>query len=268
MWFGGARRALLLAIVGVLPAAAAMASGSTIPVRLAVGSSSADAGKPVALTASARLPAGDRLLIQATRLDGKALKVRECLRSPCRATWTEPEDADVLFQALAIRRAGTKVTILGRSQRIDVAWVSRSEPAGPLTPPAPPPPPAVAGGHYEGKTSQNELFAFDVAADGKRYMDLHTGQINQSCEPPDYYISGGNLRGWSGPIAADGSFVISSEYPSTVNGEPATTKLDLTGHFSGTTASGTFRKVLVWPASKGTTYTCSSGDQTWSAAKV
>ena len=268
---GPGNRILLLALMAALGVvAAAMASGSAIPVTLAVGSSSADAGKPVALTATAKLPAGHRLLIQATHVGGKTLKVKECLRSPCRATWTEAGDADVLFQALVIKRAGTNVTILGRSKKIDVAWVSRSEPVGPLTPPAPPappPPPAVAGGHYEGKTSQNELFAFDVTADGTRITGLQTGQINQSCDPPDYYLSGGYLHDFSGSIQRDGSFAFGYNGPGTVGGNPATFKITITGHFATGSASGTIRDDVSW-AQNGRSYTCSSGDQTWSVTKT
>ena len=52
------------------------------------------------------------------------------------------------------------------------------------------PPPTVQLGHYVGTTSQNEKFFFDVTTNGSRneVVNLGTGQLNQSCDPPDYYL--------------------------------------------------------------------------------
>jgi hypothetical protein len=238
-----------------------------VPVTLKLrGSASPAAGDSVTLTATARLAKGTRLLIQGVRLEGGTVKVKECLRSPCTGTWSEVDAEDITFQALVVKRVGRKTTVLGRSKTLGVTWIAPSEPPGPLTPP-PPPPPAVTAGHYDGRTSQNEIFAFDVAADSRRITGLHTGQINQSCDPPDYYLSGGYLNNWSGPVAVDGTFTFSYNGPGTVGGNAATYKIVITGKVGAGTASGTIRDDVTW-AKDGKTYTCSSGDQTWSATKT
>jgi len=120
-----------------------------------------------------------------------------------------------------------------------------------------------------GTTSQNELFAFDVTADGAGLTNLRTGQINQSCTPPDYYISGNylNFDGYRANIAADGSFSIPFSGNSTVGSDPSKVTGLITGHFSGAIASGTLVYVTSWDH-QGTHYDCSSGNQTWSATRT
>jgi hypothetical protein len=253
----------------LLLCAAALASGSTIPVTLkVVGSTDRDVGQSVKLTATAKLPRGDRLLIMGMRRGKPNVKVAECLRSPCTGTFRDRSAEVVAFQASVIKRTGSKTTTLGRSKKTSVSW-SEPTPPEPPTPPAPPPPPPppAAPGHYDGRTSQNEIFAFDVSADGTRITGLHTGQINQSCDPPDYYLSGGYLNNWSGSVQRDGSFTLGFNGPGTVGGNAATFKITIVGRFSTGTASGTIRDDVSWMQS-GTAYNCSSGDQTWSATKT
>jgi hypothetical protein len=68
------------------------------------------------------------------------------------------------------------------------------------TPPAKP-------GHYSGSTADHEQFSFDIAADGLSLLNLHTGQMNESCTPPDYYLSGGQISAASPfTVGRDGSF--------------------------------------------------------------
>jgi len=135
------------------------------------------------------------------------------------------------------------------------------------TTPAPPPPPAATSGHYSGRTSQNEIIAFDVSADSTMVTGLQTGQINQSCTPPDYNLSAGNLSNWQATLARDGSFAISWNGASSVGGEPATERIAISGRISSGTASGALRVDTVWTHGS-TTYNCSSGDQTWTATKT
>ncbi len=250
----------------LLLSAAALASGSTIPVTLKViGSTDRDVGQSVRVTAAAKLPRGSRLLIVKTRTGKASVKVAECLRSPCTGTFRDRRVEVVSFQASVIKRTGLKTTTLGRSKKITVSW-SKPTPTAPPIPPAPAPPPA-APGHYDGRTSQNEIFAFDVSANGTSITGLHTGQINQSCNPPDYYLSGGYLNNWSGPIQRDGSFTLGYNGPGTVGGNAATFTITIVGHFGTGTASGTIRDDVSW-TQNGTAYNCSSGDQTWSATKT
>ena len=257
-------RALIgVALAALVAVAVAAGSGGAVRVGLtATGTDGLTVGAKTRLTASAKLPKGARIMIQAFPQTGRAARLIECAKSPCVASYSSTEEQDVQFQASAVRHVGKKVLTLGRSARIDVFW---AEPAPP--PPPPPPPPAAVPGHYDGHTQDNEIFSFDVSADGLRITGLQTGQINQSCNPPDYYISAGNLRNWSGPVARDGTFTFTSEGSTTVDGEPATSKIKITGLVAQGKASGTIRVDLTWTHG-GTTYACTNGDQTWSAAKV
>ena len=241
--------------------AAALASGSTIPVTLKVlGSTDRAVGQSVRLTATAKLPSGDRLLILGMRTGKPNVKVAECLRSPCSGTFRDRSVEVVAFQASVIKRTGSRTTTLSRSKKTSVSW---SE----ATPPPPPPAPAATPGHYDGRTSQNEIFVFDVTADGRGLANLQTGQINKSCDPPAY-LSGGNLSAPGPyPVALDGSFSFSGTFSGTVGDSTSTNTATITGHISAGIASGTLRVDTTFTIN-GTTYICNSGDQTWTATKV
>lgn len=248
---------LAAAIAALAVGAAALASGSAIPVTLKVaGSTKRVAGQSVRLTATAKLPRGDRLLIVGLRASQPKARVAECPRSPCSATFRSTSPEVVVFQASVIKRAGAKITTLGRSQPVSVSW---TEP--------PPPPPAAVPGHYEGRSSQNEIFNFDVTVDGRGLTNLQTGQVNQSCDPPAY-LSGGNVTA-PGPyqVALDGTFAFGGTFTGTVGTSISTNTLTVAGRVSGGTASGTFREDTTF-TSNGAAFTCSSGDQTWTATRV
>ena len=133
-------------------------------------------------------------------------------------------------------------------------------------PPSPPPAPPAQPGHYKGTTSQLEIIEFDVTADGIRVAGLLTGQINEGCNPPAH-LYGGNLHDGTAPIAADGSFKIDFDYTSTVGSDPSKGHFTLTGHFSGTAATGTLEDKVSF-THEGTAYSCGSGTQTWTAART
>jgi hypothetical protein len=119
----------LAALAALVRGTAALASDSAVPVKLVVaGSAGLDVGQGARLTATAKLPRGAHLLIQASRQGQTPRKLVECLRSPCAATYKDTLEESVGFQALAIKRVGHKVTVLGRSTIVDVFW---SEPAPP-----------------------------------------------------------------------------------------------------------------------------------------
>jgi hypothetical protein len=240
----------------------APASGSAVPVALKVlGSTDRDVGQAVRLTATAKLPRSRRLVILGTRTGKPTVKVAECLRSPCTGTFRDRSVEVVDFQASVIRRTGSRTATLGRSKKISVSW---SEPAKP----PPPAVPAAVPGHYEGRSTLNEIFNFDVSADGRGLTNLQTGQINESCDPPAH-IAGGNINAPGPfPIALDGSFSISGTVNGTIGaGDSYTRKIVITGRSSGGTASGTLRTDTSFSIS-GTAFTCNSGDQTWTATKT
>jgi hypothetical protein len=240
----------------------APASGSAVPVALKVlGSTDRDVGQSVKLTATAKLPRSGRLVILGTPTGKPTVKVAECLRSPCTGTFRDRSVEVVDFRASVIKRTGSRTATLGRSKKISVSW---SEPAKP-TPPAVP---AAVPGHYEGRSTLNEIFNFDVSADGRSLTNLQTGQVNESCDP-SAHIAGGNINAPGPfPIALDGSFSISGTINGTIGaGDSYTRKIVITGHSSGGTASGTLRTDTSFSIS-GTAFTCNSGDQTWTATKT
>jgi hypothetical protein len=262
-------------VVALVIVASAMAARAAVPVTLRLaGATDRDVGQAVRLTATAKLPAGAHLLIQRSVGRKAPVKVAECPRSPCTGSYRDAKQEDVNFQALAIRRSGTSTTILGRSKRIAVSWIMPATNVPPTTapstpPPSPPPPsPAATPGHYQGKTADNELFAFDISPDARGLMNLQTGQMNESCDPPAY-LSGGDISAPGPfPVALDGSFTITGAFAGTVGGNPSTEKITITGRVSGAVASGTYREDTSFTESNGTGYNCSTGNQTWSAAKT
>jgi hypothetical protein len=254
------RPALLVACAGAGLAGSASAHRATV-VGFAVRGNpaarvSAPAGKKVSFVARATMRTGDRLqILVGRRATGRRTAV-SCALSPCAADWREKRATKDQFQAV-LQRAGS---VIARSRTITVTW----KPA----PPPPPPAPAAAPGHYEGQTSQDETFAFDVTADGRGLVNLTTGQINESCTPPGN-LSGGNIGpvAETFPVALDGSFTISGGGPLTVGGVPAVDKIVIAGRIADGTASGTLRDDTSLSLA-GVSYACSSGDQTWTATKV
>ena len=160
--------------------------------------------------------------------------------------------------------------VLGQAHGREGACSSPSSaippPPSPPPPPPPPPPPAAKAGHFTGKTADNELWAFDITSDGLSLTNLQTGQLNESCNPPDFTLAGGQqtLRG-PFPVARDGSFSINLSTSTSIDGTPGTDTLVITGQISGGVATGTYRDDTAF-SSNGTAYSCTTGNQTWSAA--
>ena len=254
------RMRILRCTLGAAVATAVLAGGASgersVTVSLSVNGGgtenlTATKGQTVGLVARAALRASDRLVIAVTRGgEGKTRRIAVCRRSPCTGRWTEQAAVSDRFQA----RVNRGSSVVGRSRVVRVTWTS-------------PPPPRAAPGHYQGRSTFNEAFDLDVSADGLSVVNLRTGQINESCSPPAH-ISGGNLSA-PGPyaIAADGSFSISATITISVGDSTGTRAIKITGSFVGTTASGTIRTDTTFTL-EGTGYTCTSGDQTWSAARV
>ena len=132
--------------------------------------------------------------------------------------------------------------------------------------------PLVRPGHYTGLNSMMTLFAFDVTPDGTGVTHLVTGQINQSCDGPMTIYQGNlNYGDYTIPINSQGSFTTDETWKGTLSDGDTTvdtsTHVVITGHFTGDTASGTLLKIIgfTW---KGTPYSCTSGNQTWTAIRA
>jgi hypothetical protein len=258
-WARG-RRLLLtgcaaLAVATVLAGTAGGVRSVTVSLSVTGGGTAnltATTGQTVGLVSRAALRTSDRLVIAVTRGgETKPRRVAVCRRSPCTGRWTEQAAVSAQFQA----RVNRGSSVVGRSRVVRVTWT------------APTLPPHATPGHYEGRSTFNEAFNLDVSADGKSVINLRTGQINESCNPPAH-ISGGNLTA-PGPyaIAADGSFSITATITITVGDSTGTRSIKIAGRFSGASATGTIRTDTTFTLD-GTGYVCNSGDQTWSASKV
>jgi hypothetical protein len=141
-------------------------------------------------------------------------------------------------------------------------------PAGSQKPPPPPPPPppapAATPGHYEGRTSQNEIIRLDVQPGGLSIRGLFVHAINESCNP-----SGGVWGSFTGtslfPVTTDGTLAIDTP---TVYTDGGTTKgrFTLRAGFSGIVVTGTLTDTTNL-SSKGTAISCSSGLVTFTATR-
>jgi len=138
-------------------------------------------------------------------------------------------------------------------------------PAPPTTAeqPAPPPPPSA---RYQGTTSQGESVQFEISADGTFVQNLQTGQVNETCTPTAT-LYGGNLKGGAAPLAADGTFSMNGSGNGTVGADPTAYTLSITGHVANGAASGTIAVTNTF-AHDGVQYSCTSGNQTWTATLV
>ena len=132
--------------------------------------------------------------------------------------------------------------------------------------------PLVRPGHYNGTNSMMTLFAFDVTPDGASVTNLVTGQINQSCGG-GVNISQGSLDygDYRIPINSQGSFTSDETWKGKISDGSTTaetsTHVVITGHFTGDTASGTLLKTIAFTWN-GTAFSCTSGNQTWSATRT
>jgi hypothetical protein len=134
----------------------------------------------------------------------------------------------------------------------------------------PPPPPLATPGHYLGRTSQNEIFNFDVTADARSVANLLTGQVNQSCTPGGSLSQGQiDLRGGALTVLKDGTFGYLDSGAGTVGSFASHYKVVIEGHFSpGGIAAGNLREDTSFADADGTAYSCSSGVVSWTASRV
>ena len=90
--------------------------------------------------------------------------------------------------------------------------------------------------------------------------------MNETCSPDGFYLSGGQqLLTGPYPVARDGSFSIKDVSATNVDANPGTDTFTVTGQISGGVATGTYREDTTF-SDGGTAYSCTTGNQTWSAA--
>ena len=223
-------------------------------------------GKVISFVAKTSMRRGDALLIVTLRgKETKLRSVKNCDLSPCSGTWKESTAITDAFQAVLI--AGDRERIQDRREIPDHQGLLEVGRTAPTAPPPPPAPPAATPGHYTGKTADNELFAFDIGADGLSLSNLQTGQMNESCNPPGS-LSGGNIRAAGPfPVAKDGSFTLTGSFVSVVGSSASQNTITITGHVSAGIASGTYKEDTLF-AANGVNFSCTTGQQSWTASKV
>jgi len=122
-------------------------------------------------------------------------------------------------------------------------------------------PSVISPGGYNGNGP-----SFYVSADGKQVQDvtLYAGLDNLGCTP------GGRFQDStfdipSIAIAPGGSFTGTATQTGVVDNSPATYTYTVSGHFRGTTATGTWRDEITY--NNGAAYSCTSNTQSWSATR-
>jgi hypothetical protein len=130
---------------------------------------------------------------------------------------------------------------------------------------APPP-----NGTYGGGTSQSRSLSFHVAGDGTQLVNVSIPVVDIFCTPASSFYD--QLAMASITIATDGSFDGSGSQDGLISGHSAHFTYRFRGHFHGTgssgaaRASGAFREDITYD--NGTTYSCTSNDQTWTATRT
>jgi hypothetical protein len=232
-----------------------------------------EAGDVVTVTGGARaLPKGDRLLVE--RRSGSAwVRLSECARAVCRATWTEADEVTVAFRSRVVHRSlvtkGRVTSVLTTSRVVTAHWVVPEPPAPPEPPPPPPPPPPAAmAGKYCGFNDQGRTVCLDVARDGLSVTSFVTQSLVTCADGSQWYwllsfgsrtIALTNLSftfGFSGPLVSSGT---------------TTTNIQATYSLSGTfdqvgNAQGQIALTSISWDSGGTHYSCSSAPYGWHAS--
>jgi hypothetical protein len=138
-------------------------------------------------------------------------------------------------------------------------------PPTPPPPPPPPPPAPVTAGSYKGLLEGNFVF-FDVQSD-RTITGFRSNYLREDCDG-NLYIYGtldwGTTRY---PISDTGSFTFSGTSTGTIDTAPATFFDQVTGHFDGTTATGTVVGTSEFDY-QGRHWKCTSGEKTWTASLV
>ena len=145
-----------------------------------------------------------------------------------------------------------------------VSGVPTAPPSPPSPPSPPPPPPAspVTPGSYKGLLDGNFVF-FEITAD-RMITGFRSNYLREDCNG-NLYIYGTLDWGASRfPIAADGTFSVSSTGTGTVDNQPASFTDTVSGKVDGTTVTGNVTGTADFTYD-GTRYQCSSGVKTYTA---
>lgn len=163
--------------------------------------------------------------------------------------------------------SGTVSYELSQTDPFGTVRTCRSGPATWNARTPPPPPPAVEPGRYCGTTTnQNKRLCFDVTAElriASFDLDVSVTCFSGSARPlvPLRFLYRGTIA-----IRADSRFTATiSQFPLETGGQVET--LSITGAFTGTRATGTFRLTSPQVVHEGTRYRCFSLSAPWTVSR-
>jgi hypothetical protein len=133
----------------------------------------------------------------------------------------------------------------------------------PAPTPTPAGPPSLAPGSYSGSTSQGYGASFFVPADSKHLLDVSLPTVHLGCTPggtPYDHLEIADIA-----VASDGSFSARTTQDGVFANSTARFTYTFSGRLQVASLSGTFREDVTYD--NGTTYSCTSNDGTWRAAR-
>lgn len=144
-------------------------------------------------------------------------------------------------------------------------------------PPAPPPPPSppptpVDAGSYKGATMHGNFVFFDVLQD-RTMRGFRLNDIREPCDGPRFIYGTVDAGPTPVPIDDEGRFLIEWRgtweitWDDSGNKTPATYYIKIAGYIRGSSAAGTVRATDEFDY-EGRHWTCSSGDETWTANRL
>ena len=128
---------------------------------------------------------------------------------------------------------------------------------------AAPPPTGVEAGSYSGADTQGYPMSFYVSPDQSAVQNVVVGTTVMGCTPSKSFAD--HLEVASIAIDSEGDFSSTTEQEGVIEHTPAKFKYTISGHLSGTSASGSIREDISF--SNGTEYSCTTNALAWSLTR-
>ncbi len=128
---------------------------------------------------------------------------------------------------------------------------------------AAPPPAGVEAGSYSGTDTQGYPMSFYVSPDQSAVQNVVVGTTAMDCTPSKSFDD--HFEVASIAIDSEGDFSSTTEQEGVIEHTPAKFKYTISGHLSGTSASGSIREDVSF--GNGTEYSCTTNALTWSLTR-
>ena len=128
---------------------------------------------------------------------------------------------------------------------------------------AAPPPAGVEAGSYSGTDTQGYPMSFYVSPDQSAVQNVVVGTTVMGCTPSKGFDD--HFEVASIAIDSEGDFSSTTEQEGEIEHTPAKFKYTISGHLSGTSASGSIREDINF--SNGTEYSCTTNTLAWSLTR-